>query len=141
MKPVVVYDGECRFCLWSVRRIQNLDKQDQFAYLPRQAPGIEAKFPKLSDSDFNTGMRLILDTDHIYAGADAVHQIYRRLPPFHWVAWVYHIPILRGVFRAGYALIAKYRHLSGRVVCDTSACDLSFGQRHEMEEAQNKKAL
>ncbi|MGA1199626.1 MAG: thiol-disulfide oxidoreductase DCC family protein [Candidatus Latescibacterota bacterium] len=138
MKPVVVYDGECRFCTWSMNRIQKLDKQDQFAYLPRQAPGIESRFPKLADSDFNTGMRLIVTDDEIYVGADAVYQIYRRLPPFHFVAWVYRVPILHWVFRGGYALIAKYRHLSGRVSCDTSVCDLSFGARQAVTEEQNK---
>ena len=49
MKPVVVFDGECRFCTWSMNRIQKLDKQNLFAYLPRQAPGIEERFPKLAD--------------------------------------------------------------------------------------------
>jgi len=117
-----------------MNRIQKLDKQDQFAYLPRQAPGIESRFPKLANSDFNTGMRLIVTDDDIYVGADAVYQIYRRLPPFHWVAWVYRVPILHWVFRAGYALIAKYRHLSGRVTCDTRACDLSFGERNSVKD-------
>jgi predicted DCC family thiol-disulfide oxidoreductase YuxK len=140
MKPLLVYDGECRFCTWSMNRIQKLDKQDQFAYLPRQAPGIEAQFPKLTDSDFNTGMRLIVTEDELYVGADAIYQIYRRLPPFHLVAWLYHVPILHWVFRAGYALIAKYRHLSGRVTCDTSACDLSFGERNTINEEHNKTA-
>lgn len=134
MKPVVVYDGECRFCTWSMNRIRKLDKQDQFVYLPRQAPGIETRFPKLADSDFNTGMRLIVNDDQIFVGADAVHQIYRRLPPFHLVAWLYRVPILHWVFRGGYALVAKYRHLSGRVTCDTSACDLSFGERQSKKE-------
>jgi predicted DCC family thiol-disulfide oxidoreductase YuxK len=129
MKPVVVYDGACRFCTWSMNRMRKLDTQDQFIYLPRQAPGIEARFPKLADSDFNTGMRLIVSEAEIYVGADAIHQIYRRLPPFHLVAWLYRVPILHQVFRAGYALVAKYRHLSGRVTCDTRACDLSFGER------------
>ena len=140
MNPVVVFDGECRFCTWSMNRIQKLDKQGQFAYLPRQAPGIEERFPKLADSDFNTGMRLVVTDDQIYVGADAVHQIYRRMPPFQLVAWLYRVPILHWVFRSGYALIARYRHLSGRVTCDTSACDLSFGERNVMTEEQNKTA-
>lgn len=129
MESVVVYDGECRFCLWSVRRIQKLDRRDQFVYLPRQAPGLEEKYPQLADSDFNTGMRLIKGAKQIYVGADAVYQIYRMLPPFHLLAWLYRVPVLHSIFRAGYALIAKYRHMLGAVPCDTSACDLSFGER------------
>lgn len=139
-KPVVVYDGECRFCVWSVNRVKKLDRQDQFNYLPRQAPGIEVQFPRLADSDFNTGMRLIVGAEDIYVGADAVYQIYRRLPPFHLFAWFYRVPVLHWVFRAGYALIARYRHLSGRVVCDTGACEVSFGERQNKGDGDRKTA-
>ena len=132
-KPIVVYDGECRFCIWSVRRIQKKDNRDQFDYLPRQTQGIEDHFPKLAESDFNTGMRLVMSHAEIYVGADAVYQIYRRLPPFHLLAWLYRVPGLHLLFRAGYALIARYRHLSGRVACDTGTCELSYGERDEKE--------
>jgi predicted DCC family thiol-disulfide oxidoreductase YuxK len=139
-KPVIVYDGECRFCIWSVARVQKKDKQDQFDYLPRQTPGIEDHFPKLVSSDFDTGMRLMVSADDIYVGADAVYQIYRRLPPFHLVAWLYRVPLLHLFFRAGYALIARYRHLSGRVECDSDACTLSFGERVVEKEKDHQTA-
>ena len=82
MRPIVIYDGECRFCLWSIHRIQRLDRQNLFDYMPRQMPGLEAVYPQLADSDFNTGMRLIVGTGQIHVGADAVYQIYRRIPLF-----------------------------------------------------------
>ena len=132
---VIVYDGACRFCQWSVRRMQRLDRGDQFEYLPRQAEGVETRFPRLAESDFNTGMRLVVDTDEIYVGADAVYQIYRRMAPFHLVAWLYRVPILHGFFRACYTLIARYRHLLGRVECDADVCDVPYGER--MPSAQN----
>ena len=137
-EQVIVYDGACRFCRWSVRRVQRLDRRDQFEYLPRQAKGVEARFPRLAESDFNTGMRLVVDTDEVYVGADAVYQIYRRMPPFHLVAWLYRAPILHGFFRVCYALIARYRHLLGRVECDTGVCDVPYEER--MASAQNTEA-
>jgi len=60
-KPVIVYDGECRFCQWSVRRIRQLDRREQFEFVPRQSAGLDARFPILAKSDFNTGLRLIED--------------------------------------------------------------------------------
>lgn len=132
-EKVVVYDGECRFCIWSVRRIQRLDKERQFEYVPRQVPDIEVRFPRLADSDFNTGLRLILNRDEIYVGADAVYEIYRRMPPFHLVAWLYRVPLLRGLCRAVYAFIARNRYRLGRVPCDEEVCTVSFGERANKE--------
>ena len=141
-RPVVVYDGECRFCRWSVARIQRLDRAGQFEYLPRQAPGAEDRFPLLKQSDFNTGLRLLQhDPEIVHVGADGVYQIYRRLQPLHRVAWLYRVPVLTWLyrvpvltwlFRLGYAIIARNRHRFGRVspemACD-DLCDLSYGER------------
>lgn len=130
-EPVIVYDGECRFCDWSVRRIKKLDRQKQFEYLPRQAPGVEERFPVLAASDFNTGLRLI-DDPRVFVGADAVHQIYRRIPPYHLIAWAYALPGLRQLFRFGYALVALNRHRFGRMEC-ADACEVPFGERQQQE--------
>ena len=132
-RPVVIYDGECRFCRWSVRRIQRLDRKGRFEIVPRQLPGIEDRFPILADSDFNTGLRFI-DTDgRVAVGADGVYEIYRRLPPYHVVAWVYRLPLLKQVCRAAYAFVARHRHRLGKVdpdlACDTGACEVSYGER------------
>ncbi len=121
-QKVIVYDGECNFCLWSVRRVQRLDRRNQFEYLPRQSEGVEARFPQLAESDFNTGLRLVLDGGEIRVGADAVYEIYRCMPPFHLAAWLYRVPVLHHFFRACYTLIARNRHRFGRVECDTGAC-------------------
>ena len=121
-EQVIVFDGECRFCRWSVRRIQRLDSRDQFEYLPRQAQGVEVRFPQLAESDFNTGLRLV-DGERIYVGADALYEIYRRMPPFHLLTWFYRAPVLHGVFKMCYGLIARNRHRFGRVTCDTGICD------------------
>ena len=128
-KGVIVYDGECRFCRWSVRRIRWLDRRGQFEYLPRQARGAAERFPQLCGSDFNTGLRLIADGGEVCVGADAVYEIYRRMPPFHLLAWLYRTPLLHGFFRMCYALIARYRRLSGRVACATDACAVPIGGR------------
>lgn len=121
-EQVIVYDGECRFCLWSVSRIERLDRRRQFEYLPRQSPEVEQRFPFLADADFNTGLRLVVDGENVYVGADSVYQIYRRIPPFHLVAWLYRLPILDRIVKWCYAFIARNRHRFGKVECDTGTC-------------------
>ena len=132
-EQVIVYDGECRFCRWSIGRIQKLDQQDQFEYLPRQTDGVADRFPSLGESDFNTGLRFVstvsessgsapIGGERIYVGSDAIYEIYRRIPPFHLITWLYRIPVFSLFFRACYSLIARNRHRFGRVECDTDAC-------------------
>ena len=120
---VIIYDGECRFCQWSVHRIRKLDRREQFEYVPRQTEGIDARFPVLAESDFNTGLRLI-DDESVHVGADAIYQIYRQIPPYRLIAWLYRVPPFTQLARLGYAIIARNRHRFGRVECDTGACAL-----------------
>lgn len=130
--PAIIYDGQCRFCLWSIGRIRRLAREGQFEYLPRQQRGLDERFPILAQSDFNTGLRFIHADGTVHVGADGVYEIYRRLTPFHLIAWVYRLPLLTWVFRLGYSLIARNRHRFGRVSsdlnCDDEACSLSFGE-------------
>ncbi len=133
---VIVYDGECRFCQWSIRRIQKLDRRDQFEYLPRQTDGVAVRFPRLEESDFNTGLRFVsavsersgptAGAEIIYVGSDAIYEIYRRIPPLHLITWLYRVPVFSTFFRACYGIIARNRHRFGRVECDTGTCELGL---------------
>ncbi len=122
-RPVVVYDGECPFCLKHVDRMQRRDSSDVFEYQPRQAAGLEDRFPRLTEGDFNSGMRLI-DTDgSISVGADAVYNIARRLDGWKYLAWMYRVPVLNSICRASYAWIARNRYRFAKK-CDDDACEL-----------------
>ena len=121
-KPVIVYDGECSFCRRQIERLRSRDHRALFEYAARQTPGLEDRFPALTDADFNTGMRLIELDERLYVGADALYEITRRLHPWKWIAWIYRIPGLKQLFRAIYAWIAANRNrLGGR--CENDACD------------------
>ena len=59
-RPVIVNDGECRFCLWIVGRIRRFDCNGYFGYLPRQADGWRSGFP----------FSLVPDSTPAYASLD-----------------------------------------------------------------------
>ena len=59
-----------------------------------------------------------------------MYEIYRRLPPWHLLAWVYRLPVIRQLFRAGYGLVARNRHRFGRVECADDACEVPYGERN-----------
>ena len=78
-KPVIIYDGECNFCLNGICRIQNKDQADQFTYTPKQIPDLYAHYPQLEAIESKEGMRFIDANGKVYCGADTIYQIYRRL--------------------------------------------------------------
>ncbi|MGD2110713.1 MAG: DUF393 domain-containing protein [Phycisphaerae bacterium] len=120
-KSVVVYDGECRFCRRWVARIARRDANGAFEFVPRHAEGLVDRFPRLGEAEFSTGVRLITPDGDIHVGADAAHQIVRRLPYVRRVAWLYRVPVLHSLTRAAYGWIAANRQrLSGQ--CADGTC-------------------
>jgi predicted DCC family thiol-disulfide oxidoreductase YuxK len=108
-RPVVVYDGDCPFCRKQIESIRRRDVDDVFEYLPRQTEGIESRFPRLAEGDFDAGMRLIHGDDSLSVGADAVYQIARRVRGWKRLAWLYRVPLLHGLLRAAYGWVARNR--------------------------------
>lgn len=118
---VVVYDGECPFCRKQIARIRRWDRAEQLEYVPRRSPGLEERFPKLAEGDFNTGMRFVAPDGLIHVGADAVYQIAARLPFWRRLAWLYRVPGLHRLARAAYAWIAAHRMSLGSS-CEEGVC-------------------
>ena len=112
-KPVVVYDGECSFCLRQIEQIKRRDRCSRFEYVPRQSPGLDERFPRLADDDFNSGMRLITAEGQIFVGADALYHIARGLPIWGKIAWIYRLPGLNSLARLAYRWIAANRYRLG----------------------------
>ena len=123
-KPVIVYDGECNFCIAQIERIRQMDSKNQFEYLPRQDPSADKRFPVLQSIDFNTGMRLIMPAGTNYAGADAIYQIARRLPGINIIAWLYCVPGINQIAKAVYAWVAKNRGRLSGLSCKSETCDV-----------------
>lgn len=121
-RPIVIYDGECPYCRRQVDRIHRMDKRGVFDCVPRQAEGLDQRYPRLAEGDFNTGMRLIEPDGTIHVAADAVYHIARRLPATGWFAWLYRVPGLKQICRAVYAWIARNRMKLGR--CTDETCEI-----------------
>lgn len=135
-KPLIVYDGACGFCLKQMERIRRWDKRGVFASEPRQSPGLDERFPRLKDGDFNTGMRVILPDGGVRVGADAVYEIARRLWPAKLAAWIYRVPVLHFFCKSIYGWIAANRYkLAGQ--CETGTCGLPPASSTKTEEASS----
>ena len=123
MKDAVIYDGECGFCVSQVERIRRLAGLERFEMLPRQSPDLLTRYPALKAIETAEGMRFISAEGTPYIGADAVYQIYRRIPRFRALASLYRVPGLKSFFRLAYLIIARNRLRISRL-CRNRACEL-----------------
>jgi predicted DCC family thiol-disulfide oxidoreductase YuxK len=119
MRGTVVFDGSCSFCQAQIQRFRRLTIPGEFEFLPKQAPGLEERFPALASDEFATGMRFVAVDGTVSVGADAVYQIARGMRGVLIVAWLYRVPGLRRVARVAYGWVARNRQRLGSTPTDT----------------------
>ena len=123
-KPVIIYDGECNFCLSGIRRIQNKDQAGQFTYTPKQTPDLYVLYPQLEDIESKEGMRFIDSNGKVYRGADTIYQIYRRLGRYRYFTWLYLVPVIRTLLKGAYLIISKNRSRLSKLDCESETCSV-----------------
>ena len=106
------YDGECRFCCASARRVERILARRRFQLRTLQSPDAPQRLG-LSDQALLGEMRLLLAEGRNLGGADAVVEIARRI----WWAWplwlLSRVPGARPALHALYRVIAANRHCIG----------------------------
>jgi len=82
-RPLLVFDGECNFCIWWVRRWQQTTG-DRVDYLPAQDQRIAAEFPEIPRQQFDIAVQLIETDGSVYSGAEAVFRTLAHHPDHQW---------------------------------------------------------
>ena len=80
----VIYDGNCNLCVTLVQLLEQLDRGQQFSYVPMQDEGLLNRFD-VTAADCEMGMLLIElgaggDVGRRWQGSDAAEEIGRLLP-------------------------------------------------------------
>lgn len=110
----VVYDGTCRLCVGSKRRVERWRTSPRF--VPLQSPEAQALLPGRSEEEL-LGQMHVLEEGRVYAGAEGWLRVLRRGPLWSaWAAWVVPLWIARPVY--GWVARNRYRWF-GRV-CEES---------------------
>ncbi|MEM6470701.1 MAG: DUF393 domain-containing protein [Planctomycetota bacterium] len=129
---VVIYDGECNFCISQVRKLRALDCcGGRLSFLSLHDSRIKELYPDLTYQQLMEQMYVIDGVGRRHGGADAVRYLTRRLPLL-WVAMpVLHLPGTARLWRWLYRQVAKRRYKlagkkSGNAVCDGDACSVHF---------------
>ncbi|OYP36463.1 thiol-disulfide oxidoreductase DCC family protein [Rhodopirellula sp. MGV] len=129
---VVIYDGNCRFCIAQVKNLQRLDCcGNRLSFLSLHDPRVHERYPDLTHEQMMEQMYVVDQNGGRHGGGDAVRYLTRRLPLLWIAAPLLHLPGTAGLWRWGYHQIAKRRYkIAGKksdAGCDGDACSVHFG--------------
>lgn len=108
-KPLLVFDGECKFCRYWVERWRRVT-EDQIDYAPFQDPSVTNRFPDLPRAEFESAVHLIEPGGRVFRGAEAVLRSLAVNPAKRWALWIYQkVPGAAGLAEWAYRRIARNR--------------------------------
>jgi len=108
-KPLLVYDGDCRFCTLWIQRWQQTTS-DQVDYLPFQDAGVADRFPEIPRAEFESAVQLIETDGLVYRGAQAALLALAKNPAHRWMQHGYErSTFLARVAESSYRFVAEHR--------------------------------
>lgn len=106
-RPVVVYDGDCAFCLRQVRRLQRWTG-DTFEVVPFQQAA--SRFDPIPSEEFVRSVVLIERDGRAFSGAEAVYRALAYNPRMNgWLACYRRLPGFAALSEWGYRFVARHR--------------------------------
>ncbi|MEM6777145.1 MAG: DUF393 domain-containing protein [Planctomycetota bacterium] len=124
-RPVVLFDGHCRFCQASVRQLQRLDRRGKhLSFLSMHDPRVQQRYPDLTHEQLMREMVIVEPGGARHAGSDAVRFLSRRLPALWLAAPILHLPGTAGLWRSLYAWVARNRYRIAGRQCDSGSCQI-----------------
>ncbi len=122
-RPVVLYDGHCRFCVAQMRRLARLLPDGAYDALDFQEPGVLERFPGLTHDEAMRALQFVAADGRVYPGLEGVSRAL-ALRPLGKLALAYYAPGLRQLGDAIYAAIARRRYRLAAADCDGGTCAL-----------------
>jgi len=111
-KPLLIYDGDCNFCKFWIRRWQYYTG-DAIDYAPFQDSSITTQFPELSRTDLASAVHLVEPGGNVISGAEAVFHSLSNNPRWQRLAhWYSRFATFAQVTEWSYAFIARHRTFS-----------------------------
>lgn len=113
---VVLYDGDCRWCRWSVARLVPLDRRGRLRLATIQGDEGSRLLAGMPEPERLASAHAVTPDGKVFSGGDAAAPIAAGLPALSPLA-----PVLRslpGPVRAAYGLVAANRSRLGRRLGD-----------------------
>lgn len=106
-RPLLVYDGDCTFCMFWVRYWQQLTG-DSIDYRPYQE--MAAKFPGIALAEFRRASQYITSDGRHAGGAEASFCVLSHVPGKEFWLWLYRkLPGFAALSEFVYSIIAAHR--------------------------------
>ncbi len=113
LKPLLIWDGECHFCMrWIERwRVMTAGK---IGYVTYQE--VADQFPEIPRAEFERAMTFIEPDGKTFFAAEAVYRSLQYRSSRKWLAWSYdHVPGFAEVSELAYRFIARHRKVGSAV--------------------------
>jgi predicted DCC family thiol-disulfide oxidoreductase YuxK len=121
-KALVIYDGECAFCVSSVEQVRRLDVFRRLSYADARDASLLADHPEVDPARALARLQLVPPGRGALEGFYALRWLAGRLPLL-WILWpVLWIPGIAPIGVRAYDFVARNRFVLGS--CDQGACEL-----------------
>jgi len=106
-QPLLIYDGDCGFCIYWVRYWQRLTG-DRVTYAPYQQVG--AQFPEIPRAAFQRAVQYVAPDGKIASGAEAaLLTLSHASGKGFWLTLYRHLPAFAAIAERMYAFVAAHR--------------------------------
>ncbi len=125
-KDIVIYDGECNFCVRQINHLRRLDRSQKLDFVSLHDPMIAAQFPELTFEMLMEQMWVVTKSGGKYGGADAVRYLSTQLPILYPLIPILYFPLAMPLWRFLYKKIAQSRYRIAGRSCENGTCSLHY---------------
>ncbi len=118
-RPVLLYDGECGFCLTWIARLRRWDRAERIRCLPAGDRATDPALPPIPDAALREAMHLVTPDGRILPGGRALPELIRYLPGGPVLRPLLRLPGVPWITDRVYRWVARRRH---RLGCGSSTC-------------------
>jgi len=111
---VLLYDADCGFCRWAVRKVLRWDRARRLRTCALQDPQAARWLGDMPEWERMASWHLVSPQWQVYSGGRAVPALLRLLPGARVLAAV--VEAFPGVVEAAYRWVARHRGRLGRLV-------------------------
>ena len=118
----VIYDGQCGFCVRSLKVCRSLDVRGALRFHDANAlEKVHGLFPELANADFDHAMFAVAPDRRVTRGFFAFRRILRESPLMWPLLPLFYFPGSHAIGPRVYAWVARNR---GKFGCESDVCEL-----------------